>query len=241
MRPILRSLSNAPRCWRPLSSTLGPENLSSLRGYAQHRQTRDFSFNRRGSRRSGPDTPMHDHSIGLRKTPTGCECLAGRAHARRSPRQAPISKPIGPNLSTQGRQRPNDRYSLSPPAGQRRTSSTGNYLTASGLRVQVISTVAARTTCTKHLRSAQIKRRSSSKSDRRWKIGTGAEVTEYNASVLRVEGRSLIIKYGPELEGVPPEYREWEVRFIGPGTYRWRATFWCQDEYDDVIGVKCTP
>ena len=79
------------------------------------------------------------------------------------------------------------------------------------------------------------------KNDRRWKIGTGAEVTEYNASVLRVEGRSLIIKYGPELEGIPPEYREWEMRFIGPGTYRWRATFWRQDEYNDVIGVKCTP
>jgi hypothetical protein len=77
------------------------------------------------------------------------------------------------------------------------------------------------------------------KNDRRWKIGTGAEVTEYNATIVGARDRSVFIKYGSELEGIPPEYREWEMRFIGPGTYRWRATSWRQDEYNDVIGVKC--
>ena len=77
------------------------------------------------------------------------------------------------------------------------------------------------------------------KNDRRWKIGTGAEVTEYSAAIIRTQDNSLIIKYGPELQGMPPEYREWEMRFIGPGTYRWRATTWAPDEFNDVIGVKC--
>jgi hypothetical protein len=78
------------------------------------------------------------------------------------------------------------------------------------------------------------------KNDRRWKIGTGTEVTEYTASILRAEGNSLFIKYGPELKGIPPEYREWEMRFIGPGTYRWRAGSWGKDEYNNVVGVKCS-
>lgn len=75
--------------------------------------------------------------------------------------------------------------------------------------------------------------------DRVWKIGTGAEVREYSASVLRAQGRSLFINYGPELQGIPPEYREWEMRFIGPGTYRWRAATWAADEFNNVIGVRC--
>jgi len=77
------------------------------------------------------------------------------------------------------------------------------------------------------------------KNDRRWKIGTGAEVTEYSATIVSAERNSLIIKYGPELQGILPEYRDWEMRFIGPGTYRWRALSWPKDEFNDVIGVKC--
>ncbi len=78
------------------------------------------------------------------------------------------------------------------------------------------------------------------KNDRRWKIGTGAEVSEYTATILKADGNSIFIKYGPELQGIPPEFREWEMRFIGPGTYRWRAASWGQDEYNNVIGVKCS-
>jgi hypothetical protein len=76
--------------------------------------------------------------------------------------------------------------------------------------------------------------------DRKWKIGTGAEVTQYTATILKAEGNSLFITYGPELQGIPPEFREWEMRFIGPGTYRWRAASWGKDDYNNVIGVKCT-
>jgi hypothetical protein len=42
------------------------------------------------------------------------------------------------------------------------------------------------------------------RNDRRWKIGTGAEVTEYTATILKAQGSSLFIKYGPELQGIPP-------------------------------------
>lgn len=77
------------------------------------------------------------------------------------------------------------------------------------------------------------------KLDRKWKIGTGDEVTEYGASVLQSSENTLIIRYGSELKGIPDEYRQWELRFIGPGTYRWRATSWRTDQYNEVIGVKC--
>jgi hypothetical protein len=79
------------------------------------------------------------------------------------------------------------------------------------------------------------------KNDRNWKIGTGSEVKEYTAEITRFEDRSLFIKYGPELGDLPPEYREWEMRFVGPGTYRWRALSWPRGQFNTVIGVKCKP
>lgn len=78
------------------------------------------------------------------------------------------------------------------------------------------------------------------KNDRKWKIGTGHEVTQYSATVVRSTKNVLIIKYGSELEGIPDEFREWEIRFIGPGTYLWRATSWPANQFNEVIGVKCT-
>lgn len=77
------------------------------------------------------------------------------------------------------------------------------------------------------------------KNDRKWKIGTGTEVLEYKASIVKVQGRSLFIKYGAELQGIPAEWREWEMRFIGPGTYRWRSVNWPSDEFNNVVGVRC--
>jgi hypothetical protein len=77
------------------------------------------------------------------------------------------------------------------------------------------------------------------KTDRPWKIGTGPEITEFSATILKAQGNSLFIKYGSELQGIPPEQRDWEMRFIGPGTYRWRGVAWRQDLYNNVIGVKC--
>ena len=77
------------------------------------------------------------------------------------------------------------------------------------------------------------------KNDRKWKIGAGDEVTQYSASVARSTTNVLIIKYGSELVGIPDEFREWEMRFIGPGTYLWRATSWPANQFNEVIGVKC--
>lgn len=78
------------------------------------------------------------------------------------------------------------------------------------------------------------------KNDRKWKIGTGQEVEEYSASIIRASANVLVIRYGPELREIPDEMREWEMRFIGPGTYRWRATAWPDGEYNEVVGVKCS-
>jgi hypothetical protein len=78
------------------------------------------------------------------------------------------------------------------------------------------------------------------RNDRKWKIGTGQVVEQYSASVLRASPNVLIVRYGAELPGIPEEMREWEMRFIGPGTYRWRATAWREGQYNDVIGVKCS-
>lgn len=77
------------------------------------------------------------------------------------------------------------------------------------------------------------------KNDRVWKIGTGQQVEQYSAAILRASPDVLIIRYG-YLPGIPDEMREWEMRFIGPGTYRWRATAWNEGEYNEVIGVKCS-
>lgn len=78
------------------------------------------------------------------------------------------------------------------------------------------------------------------KNDRKWKIGSGGEVTQYSATVISSTSNSLVIKYGPEIAGIPDEFREWEMRFIGPGTYLWRATSWPANQFNAVIGVKCT-
>lgn len=78
------------------------------------------------------------------------------------------------------------------------------------------------------------------KNDRKWKIGTGQELEQYSASILSSYENVLVIRYGTDLPGIPDEMREWEMRFIGPGTYRWRATAWREGEYNNVIGVKCS-
>lgn len=78
------------------------------------------------------------------------------------------------------------------------------------------------------------------KNDRAWKIGTGQELEQYSAAILRTAPNILIIRYDLDLPGIPEEMREWEMRFIGPGTYRWRATAWRESQYNEVIGVKCS-
>lgn len=78
------------------------------------------------------------------------------------------------------------------------------------------------------------------KNDRKWKIGSGQEVEEYSASIVRSSPNVLVIRYNRDLSDIPEEFREWEIRFIGPGTYRWRATAWPEGVFNDVIGVKCS-
>ena len=77
------------------------------------------------------------------------------------------------------------------------------------------------------------------KNDRKWKVGSGQTVEQYAASILRSSPNVLIIRYGSDLPDIPEEFREWELRFIGPGTYRWRATSWQPGVFNEVIGVKC--
>ncbi|MFM2118547.1 MAG: hypothetical protein RL722_15 [Pseudomonadota bacterium] len=77
--------------------------------------------------------------------------------------------------------------------------------------------------------------------DRDWQIGTGQKVRQYTASVMRSSVNVLVIRYGPELANIPDNMREWEMRFIGPGTYLWRATAWPPNQFNEVIGVKCEP
>jgi hypothetical protein len=78
------------------------------------------------------------------------------------------------------------------------------------------------------------------KNDRKWKIASGQEVEQYAAAIVSARPNVLIIRYGNDFGEIPEQYREWEMRFIGPGTYRWRATTWGPGEYNDVIGVKCS-
>ncbi len=86
---------------------------------------------------------------------------------------------------------------------------------------------------------SQDRKRITFKLDRKWRIGTGDEVTEYSATVVRSEPNALFVRYGPELKDIPDEMREWEMRFIGPSAYRWRSTAWPEGRYNNVIGVKC--
>lgn len=77
--------------------------------------------------------------------------------------------------------------------------------------------------------------------DRKWKIGTGQRVESYSATVVKSAPNVLTLRYGPELGGLSDAQREWQLRFIGPGTYRWRLTAWPEGQYNQVIGVKCNP
>lgn len=75
--------------------------------------------------------------------------------------------------------------------------------------------------------------------DRKWKLSSGKEVQSYSASVIRSEPRVLFIRYNADAGAAPPDQQEWEMRFLGPGTYRWRSTAWPEGRYNTVVGVKC--
>jgi hypothetical protein len=77
------------------------------------------------------------------------------------------------------------------------------------------------------------------KLDRPWEISGKRVVTEFKANVLKAEKHSLVIQYFDIPETVAPEMRAWEMRWIGPSTYRWRAAGWDANTFNGVIGVLC--
>jgi hypothetical protein len=76
--------------------------------------------------------------------------------------------------------------------------------------------------------------------DRQWKLSNGQELERYSATIISSAPNVLLIRYNADLAGIPEQYREWEMLFIGPGTYRWRSTSWPVGSYNDVIGVLCS-
>ena len=83
----------APRCWRPLSFTLGPERLPVHRDFAQDRQTKDFGCNSCGGHPRGRADQMSGFSHALREVPRECEHFSGSHHNGRRQMSTPLPLP----------------------------------------------------------------------------------------------------------------------------------------------------
>lgn len=80
------------------------------------------------------------------------------------------------------------------------------------------------------------------KLDRKWRIATGAQVEQYSATVLDVAPQMLTIRYNADIGPLPADYpAKWEMAFVAPGVYRWRATEWRGGEVNTIVGVRCEP
>mgnify|MGYP006864925270 CR=1 FL=1 len=80
------------------------------------------------------------------------------------------------------------------------------------------------------------------KLDRKWKIATGNHVEQYSATVLSTTPWILTIRYNADIGPLPPDYPlQWEMAFVGPGIFRWRATEWRGDQVNTIVGVRCEP
>jgi hypothetical protein len=78
------------------------------------------------------------------------------------------------------------------------------------------------------------------KLDRMWQVANGKSVDKYSAKVLEVTNRTMVIEY-IDLDGLPEGYpKAWELAFVSPGVYRWRATVWTEGEVNPVVGIRCT-
>lgn len=78
------------------------------------------------------------------------------------------------------------------------------------------------------------------KLDRPLRIGTGRTVSQYSATVVRSTARSLVIRYNADIGETPPDYpKEWEMSFVAPGVYRWRATEPPDGRVNPVVGIRC--
>ena len=78
------------------------------------------------------------------------------------------------------------------------------------------------------------------KLNRKLLIATGKMVDQYSASVLLALPKALIIEYN-DTEGLPKGFpKTWELAFIAPGIYRWRATVMPEGHVNYVVGVRCS-
>jgi hypothetical protein len=79
------------------------------------------------------------------------------------------------------------------------------------------------------------------KIDRKLLIATGKAVDQYSATVILATPRALVIEYN-NTEGAPKGFpKAWELAFIAPGVFRWRATEWPVGHVNRVVGVRCSP
>ncbi len=78
------------------------------------------------------------------------------------------------------------------------------------------------------------------KLDRMWQVANGKSVDKYSAKVLEATSRTMVIEY-IDIDGLPDGYpKAWELAFVSPGVYRWRATVWPEGEVNPVVGIRCT-
>ena len=79
------------------------------------------------------------------------------------------------------------------------------------------------------------------KFDRKEKINSGKTVEQFSATVLRSDAHTLVIRYNADAGDFGPNYpKEWEMVFVAPGVYRWRATDWPEGRVNAVVGIRCS-
>jgi hypothetical protein len=74
--------------------------------------------------------------------------------------------------------------------------------------------------------------------DRTIKRASGEEVSTYSATVTRGTKASLFIEYNHAVNPKVP--KRWEMAFVAPGIYRWRATEWDPGRVNIVVGLRCS-
>jgi len=78
------------------------------------------------------------------------------------------------------------------------------------------------------------------KIDRKLPIASSKIVDLYSATVILATPKALVINYN-DTEGLPKGFpKSWELAFIAPGVYRWRATDWPEGHVNRVVGVRCS-
>jgi len=79
------------------------------------------------------------------------------------------------------------------------------------------------------------------KLDRKSKLNSGKIVSQFSASVVRSSRRSLFITYNLDAGKFPADYpKMWEMVFVTPGVFRWRASNWPKGQVNPVVGIRCS-